>query len=256
MNRLNQNPLITLVCILITLTSVPLSFYLFFAAERSPRLMYAVAPVRSVLAHANEEQGLKVLYRDRAVTKGDVVVVQVAIWNEGRAPIRPEMVLEPIRIRLGPGASLLSSEVAEASRPLSALALVPDPAEPDPSSVGVTWRILEHRDGARIQIVYAGSQEARVVVEGAVEGQRAIEGALSKKDPRRPEWLGAFLMLLLGVALTGGPLHLIIGDWRKRPRDKVTFLVRSLFCAIGVTMVATSLLVLSFLLGPDAPFGV
>jgi len=114
---------------------------------------------------------LRVLHGDQDI-KGDVTAAQVAIWNDGTESIRPENVLSPVCILLHPSVTILEAKVRKVSRGVIGAAV--DASRLADGVVPVTWKILEHNDGAIIQLIFAGSTETDVTVDGTVEGQPTV----------------------------------------------------------------------------------
>jgi len=166
-----SNPWVGLLTAISSVVAVPLAVYLYFAGARTRRLTYFVSPVKTIVVKGGEASTLRVLHGDQDI-KGDVTAAQVAIWNDGTESIRPENVLSPVCILLHPSVTILEAKVRKVSRGVIGAAV--DASRLADGVVPVTWKILEHNDGAIIQLIFAGSTETDVKVDGTVEGQPTV----------------------------------------------------------------------------------
>ena len=94
-----------------TVVSVPLAFYFFLASQADRRLTFAEAPIRAIIYKAGETSDLAVNFHGKEI-KGDMGATQIAIWNDGKLPIRPEHILKTIRIVLEPRCEILQVKIA------------------------------------------------------------------------------------------------------------------------------------------------
>jgi hypothetical protein len=130
-----------------------------------------VNPVKTIVVKAGEASSLRVLHGELEI-RGDVTAAQVAIWNDGTESIRPENVLSPVVILPRPPVPILEAKIRKVSRAIIGAAL--DNSRIADGVVPVSWRILEHSDGAVIQLIFAGSTATDIAVEGTVEGQPTV----------------------------------------------------------------------------------
>jgi hypothetical protein len=166
-----SNPWIGLLTAIFSIVAVPLAIYLYFAGARTRRLTYFVSPVKTIVVKGGEASTLRVLHGDQEI-KGDVTAAQVAIWNEGTESIRSENVLSPVRIVLRPPVPILEAKIRKVSRGVTGIGV--DASSLSEGVLPVAWKILEHSDGAVIQLIFAGSTETDVAVEGTLEGQPTV----------------------------------------------------------------------------------
>lgn len=223
-----SNPWIGLLTAIFSVVAVPLAIYLYFAGARTRRLTYFVDPVETIVVKGGEASTLRVLHGGQDI-KGDVTAAQVAIWNDGTESIRSENVLSPVCILLHPSVPVLEARIRKVSRGVIGAAV--DPSRLADGVVPVTWKILEHNDGAVVQLIFAGSAKTDIAVEGIVEGQPAV---LAIKPPykvqspteqvahRRRETLGMAIGLCV-VAIVVLLLHWLIRT--KAPLDPIDRLI-------------------------------
>lgn len=169
------------------------------------RLSFAVAAERSVLVTPQNQDGLKVSFQDMEITNEHVFVARMAVWNAGTQAIRPENVLEPVRIAWSNDARLLTARVVKGERDLIKPSL--DVSTAAEGHVGVSWAIMERDDGFWIELVMAGSPTAAIQLKGVVEGKAGIQGRDDgRKRPPNVKWswpqrFGLTFITLLALAV-------------------------------------------------------
>ena len=152
-----------------SIISLPLALYLFLAGQARPRLTMYVHPVRTAVVKSGQTSGLKVLFNNRE-TGPNVTAAQIAIWNDGSAPIHRENILEGITLRLDPDYTILEASIRKVTRAVTGFQI--SPTSPDQRLLTLQWRILEAGDGAIIQIIYDGpASVGRFMLHGTIEGQ-------------------------------------------------------------------------------------
>jgi hypothetical protein len=166
-----SNPWIGLLGTVFTVLGVGLAIYFYFAGARTRKLTYFVSPVKTIVVKGGEASTLRVLHGDQDI-KGDVTAAQVAIWNDGTESIRSENVLSSVCIVLHPSVPVLEAKIRKVSRGVIGAAV--DASRLPDGVIPVTWKILEHNDGAVIQLIFAGPTETEIAVEGTVEGQPTV----------------------------------------------------------------------------------
>lgn len=124
-------------------------------------------PVRSVFLNKNAPAALEVRIHGEPLLHRDVFAVQLALWNTGNQSVRPENVLEPLTFIPEGGTEIIETKVLRRTREVCGLrANVEDGGK----RARVDWAILEHNDGAVVQLVLVGDQQCRIGLKGTVEG--------------------------------------------------------------------------------------
>lgn len=165
---------------LIGLLGIPLSVWLYFASNRSPKLTYYVHPVRTSIVKSMDTKGLQVSFAGKEI-KGDISTAQVSIWNAGKQAIKPVDILTPIQIVTAGNTQILTANLGKVGRPVSDTKL--DESQLDRGIIGLSWRIFERGDGCVIQMIYSGDINKAVTVTGDIEGQRSISKLENVKRP-------------------------------------------------------------------------
>ena len=139
--------------------------------SKSRDLAVFVNPTRTTVVKSGQSSDLHVVYRGQGVST-DVSALQVEIWNAGKESIRTEHILSPVVLTTSPRVPILEARLRHVTRPVSDISL--DTTHLADGAVGGSWKILEHNDGAAIQLILAGPPTESVVPAGIVEGQQGI----------------------------------------------------------------------------------
>jgi hypothetical protein len=220
-----------------------------------------VNPVKTIVVKGGEASTLRVLHGDQDI-KGDVTAAQVAIWNDGTESIRPENVLSPVCILLRPSVTILEAKIRKVSRGVVGAAV--DASRLTEGVVPVTWKILEHNDGAVIQLIFAGSTETDIAVDGTVEGQPTVLHVKPSHKVHSPAEQLALerRQTQVLVALPTIAFLLVLVSWlvlraniRSRTGDESDKLVKIFIWADAVMLCIILLLAWRDLRQPGPPFG-
>ena len=261
--RLFQNPIIGMIGSAAGVIGLILTIYFAHQSTKRRNLVFYVNPAQAVVVKTGEASRLRVLYGNEELTS-DVTAAQVAIWNDGNESIRPENILQEIMIRTVPAVPILEATVRKTSRPVVSFAL--DHSQFAHGELGVSWNILEHDDGAVIQLVYAGPPTTKIEASGVVEGQQNIDhphgwGTKPSEDDQKlytPTLkLMAWTMIVLGamMALSVSIRFVRTGRLPVLPtRSFPGFMVRSVFVVGPLFYIGMGLFLL-FKLPPTPPFG-
>jgi hypothetical protein len=144
--------------------------YFYYASKAYRSLTFYVPPVKSVIVSGGQLSDLQVFFRKKPVQ--NVTIAQMAIWNRGNEAIRKEHALDQIKIVLRPATPILKASVIKVTRPV--VEFTCDESQMETGSVPLSWNILEQDDGALVQVVYAGSSNVQLDLEGDIEGQKKI----------------------------------------------------------------------------------
>jgi hypothetical protein len=187
----SRNPVFGLVGFLVGVVSLGATVYFGLEALKSRDLSLLVNPAKTTIVKAGQSSDLHVLYKGQSVST-DVTALQVEIWNAGKESIRPEHILSPIILQMSPKVPILEVRLRRISRPVCQIAL--DESQLADGKLGVSWRILEHNDGAIIQLIVAGPSGVTVAGQGSVEGDPTVRLTTA----RRSSWasIGNLIVLL------------------------------------------------------------
>ena len=200
------NPVVSLIGTIGTLAGIVVSVWLYQGALRDPELVYSLHPDRTLIVDKDRPSDLQVSFAGQPLQNTQVSSLKVAVWNRGHASIRSENVIEPVFIALKPPLPILTARIVQGTHDYTGIAL--DLGEAAHGRVGVSWKILDHLDGAAIQIIYAGTDYPSVRAVGVIESQ----GEPRRQFGRAPAGM-VMTMVLLGlprwIAITIGCFALL-----------------------------------------------
>jgi hypothetical protein len=181
-NLLTKNLWMLVLLAVSTLISSPLAIYLYVASIQEPGLTYSVRPVRSVIAQAGAYSDLTVQYKSQPIASS-VTAASIALWNDGKKPALSTDLLSPVQFHLPPGHRILEAKILRTTRNVLGFEL--DQTHIASGVLGIRFKVLEHDDGALIQVIYEGDQFVRIDGEGSAIGQPSlIAGAVgSRREP-------------------------------------------------------------------------
>jgi hypothetical protein len=179
--RFFSNPLVGVIGAVASLCGVALAIYFYSMSTNTRELTYMVHPVKAVVVRGGQTSRLSITLDGRPV-QGDVTTAQVACWNAGRSSIRKDQILRPVVLRTSPPVPIVDATIRKETRPdITRLCL--DKSNFQGGEVGVSWNIMEGNDGGVIQLVFIGDTKTEVILDGTIEGQRAV----SRSKGRPPD---------------------------------------------------------------------
>jgi hypothetical protein len=176
---------------LASIIALPFAVFPGLAAPHK-NLSFCINPVRTPIVQISKRSDVSVSYKGKPVA-GNVTVVQVAIWNAGREPIKGDDILKRINLRTGTN-EIMEISILKETRDVSDFQL--DSNKSATNSAGIKWRILEKNDGALLQIVYSGGSDIPVTLDGVLVGQPSPN--VVKSGQRRTESSLVYSGVLIG----------------------------------------------------------
>lgn len=210
-----------------------LSIYFYFAAIAERRPIFLLDDTsRAVIASKQEmaDSAIAVTRRDGKPVERDINIAKFYFWNDGALAIKQEEVLKPVRLYVENG-EILAHKITRISRDV----VEPKLAQSAPDSLVLSARILEKDDGFAGHILYEGPKNAKIKLEGVIQGVGEIEFC-SCLIPKKPWFLllsGAGYIALLCVLLFD-----LIRRWKRRNTEDRARL-RSLALATVLAAVLT-----------------
>jgi hypothetical protein len=223
------NPLVGLVSFLIGFVSLGATVYFGLQSLKSRDLSLYLNPTKTTIVKSGQASDLHVLYRGQPIT-ADVTALQVAIWNAGKEPIRPEHFLTPIMIETSPKAPILEARIQRLTRPETQFTVKADQAAE--GKVEISWRILEHNDGALLQFIVAGGTATVVVPRGTIEGQRNVQ-IFERKDSL---WVKLVILLIVGscISYIDSLMRRVIANAQRGVRSRIPIIAMLVALAIMI----------------------
>jgi hypothetical protein len=122
-----------------------------------------------------------VYYEGKELTS-DLTSVQIALWNAGKESVKRENILSKIiTLSFEPQSSILEARAKKVTRGIVNFQL--DMSRSANGILNCSWDVFEPGDGALLEVFYAGSVSAKLVVDGVVESQVPIREGMEKGQP-------------------------------------------------------------------------
>ena len=172
--------------ILVGIVGIAAAVYFGLTSRRRRELLFSVNPVRTKVVTSGQATDLKVSYRDEPFGDIDVTAVQLAIWNAGYESIKKEHVRKEIVVTTKPQVRILEASVRTGS-PDTGFKLLDSTDSKVEGRVPVSWEILERNEGASIQLLYIGTSEVDILVEGLIEGQGRAKQIVTSSSLKSPQ---------------------------------------------------------------------
>jgi hypothetical protein len=169
--RIFNRPYLLVLSWIITVISIFVAVFFYLESRDVPQLAYTIKPVRGIVVRGGKSSKLTVQYAERKV-ETDITAAQLVLWNEGKHAIKRAAILRPIIIHTETNAPILEASIKKTTNEIIGLKLNHEENQQD--RVIVSWDILEQGEGGTIQIVYEGSPDMKLLIDGAVEGQKQI----------------------------------------------------------------------------------
>jgi hypothetical protein len=196
-----SNPLVGIIGSVASVISLFLAIYFYVEGKETPLLTYYVNPVKAVVVKAGQASRLTTSF-DNKIIETDITATQIALWNQGKQAIKKDQILKPIVIYTENNTPILEATIRKTRREVSQLSLNAD--ESQKGRITILWNILEHNDGAVIQLIYAGNPSINIFADGIIQGQTQIErqseGAFTSADRRAFRVIG-YVLLGFGIVL-------------------------------------------------------
>jgi hypothetical protein len=231
---------------IIGIIGLPLSIYLYVESIQKPKLCYAINPVRTSILKKGQFSELNVSMGGTPITN-DLTAVQIAIWNAGNLPIRHDDILKPIVIRSKVNALVYKITIM-ATRDVTGFR----PGPHSSTEYGMDWTILEHNDGALIQIFYGGDENVDFTIDGILIGQKTPVKLVKPNITFRATIVNAFTFTSWIVVFLSTKLE------KKFPFWRTGFGWALILCSLAISAAALSWALISVLIAiahHTTPFG-
>jgi hypothetical protein len=225
-----------------TVIGILLAVYFYSEQREFRKLTYYVHPVKAVVVKAGQASELTAIYADKPI-KTDITAAQVALWNQGKLPIKGNDVLKPIVLHTTDKSPILEATIRKVSRDVIKLQLQPHEAQN--GRIAISWQILEQNDGGIIQLIYAGSPDVDILFEGVIEGQNKIERIVYPEKIQSPDeqytvaTSGRYFFLFVVIFIVG-TFSLVVIKYLKRRRPLIgreewfVFIILAIMIGLGL----------------------
>ena len=156
--------------ITVGIISTAIAIFFGITSRKHRKLLFSINPIRTKIVTSNQATALKVSYRDESLGNVDITAVQFAIWNAGNEPIKETHIRKPICITTMPKVRILEATLRTATPESKFTVSIPTNPKVKGNAM-VKWETLERKEGASIQLLYLGTQDVVISLDGFIEGQ-------------------------------------------------------------------------------------
>lgn len=162
---------------------------LFSISQTSRELVYAVSPIRTEVVSMGQATRLQIMHDGVDLGNVDITAAKIAIWNSGEESIRTENILKDIIIQTDPIVPIFEVSIVKYYRDadVTGFSILESKELLGTGKVPVSWHILERNDGACIQLIYLGSTDVNINVEGLIEGIGEVGSVDTNINIRSPD---------------------------------------------------------------------
>ena len=191
---------------IITVVSLFLAYYWHAQSvqERAPRYYVGSERTRIVDTSITAPPQLQVLYKGKDLN-ANVSALILYFWNDGKLSIKAADILEPLAIQLDSNCDILDARILKVSREVTKFAKG-EISESAKNSLPIAFNILEHGDGALLQIIYAGPPNTQVRMTGTIEGPgtpKEVTVVQANRETRKSKKVEVYVAWISVVGMTG-----------------------------------------------------
>jgi hypothetical protein len=180
-----------------------LAIFFYEASIREPNLTYYISPTRAAFVQKKNLNNFSVTYQGLAIT-GDLSSAEIQIWNDGKAAIHKADILKPITLKTPNGEPFYTEYFT--NNDVVGFELL-NSSNMQSGVLTMDWKILQHNDGVKLQVIYGGSVDLPLTLNGVIEGQQQGITHYQSKNVSWKNKLAIFfiapIILLVGLFLLG-----------------------------------------------------
>jgi hypothetical protein len=195
-------------------------YYFLYVGTKEREPTFYLDPLRTTIIDRSTATTapITLLKRNGDSIDSDVVSVYFYFFNQGKETIKQENIYSPLRITLSDSAEILDYKILKVSRDVSGVELIEDTVK---GGLLINFHALEYNDGFAGQLIYEGSKDARVIIEGGIEGTTAFKDKLSNVDP-------LYVVIALAILLIAAYILLVMNKRNTKVVPKFLFVFSAL----------------------------
>ena len=152
------------------------SYYFYEQSKSERQPIFVVDPQRTQILSEKTliSAPIKVFTSNGREICSGLTSVRFYFWNMGKISIRPNNILEPLKISIADSnARIIDFKILKSARPISKVSLKYDSLSQE-RKIEINLNILEKNDGITGQIIYEGNPKSKINISGVIEGTSAI----------------------------------------------------------------------------------
>lgn len=188
----------------IAVLSIMLSVYFYLESLQKREPYYLLHSSSQIYTKAVSSPKITVIDSAGKPVEGDIHVLELSFWNNGKLSIELADVRTPVFIEFPSGYRLLDSKVVRESKPaVSAFKmseLQPNGASP---RVQLQWAHLDPALGARLQFIYVGEANPKLSFKGDILDAEILDGSglLKRVGAKWVSFVALIAILFVGTGL-------------------------------------------------------
>jgi hypothetical protein len=198
----------------ITITIV-FGYYFLYIGNRERKPTFYLDPTRTTILDKQNAANapLQLLKSNGDTITSDVTSVYFYFFNQGKETIKKENVYSPLKIVLSDSTEILDFKILKVARFVSGMGLTRDTLD---NSLLIDFKALEKDDGLVGQLIFEGSKNASISLEGGIDGVKNFETTLSSIDP-------LYLMIAIVIFLVASYVFLVLSKRNPKNSPKLIF---------------------------------
>ena len=149
--------------------SFSFALWSYSTTQQKPQLTFVQDPNTVTVVSTENNSNLEAYYKKNKIENG-LVSSQISIWNAGTKNIRPEMVLEEVKLFVEQGEiQIYDVDLVAMNRNVVQFQI--DKSDLINGVIPIKWRILEDEDGAILNILHSSEESVSFGMSGVIEDQ-------------------------------------------------------------------------------------
>lgn len=196
------------------LITIIFGYYFLYVGEKQREPTFYVDPLRTmIIDRANAADApLQLLKPNHDTITADVSSVYFYFFNQGRETIKRENIYSPLKVKLDTGSEILYYKVLKTSRRVSGIEVTKDTID---NSLTIDFNALEKDDGFVGQIIFEGSKDTPLILEGGIDGVKEFKSELVSISP-------IYFLAALFIFLIAAYIFLLLS--KRNPKSVPKFL--------------------------------
>lgn len=196
--------------------TIVFGYYFIYVGERHREPTFYVDPVKTMIIDKTTaaDAPIQLLKANHDTITSDVVSAYFYFFNQGQETIKRENIYSPIKVKVDTGAEILYFKIIKSAREVSGINLSQDTVD---NSIAVDFKALEKDDGFVGQVIYEGSLNTKLFVEGGVDGAKEFKGELNSIRP-------LYILIALFIFLVAAYILLLMAKGTSKSVPKFLFI--------------------------------
>lgn len=196
--------------------TIVFGYYFLYVGEKQREPTFYVDPIKTMIIDRTTaaDAPIQLLKANQDTITSDVVSAYFYFFNQGQETIKRENVYSPLKIKVDTASEILYFKVIKTARDVSGITVSKDTTD---NSMLVDFKALEKDDGFVGQLIYEGSLDTEIRIEGGIEGAKEFKSELNSIDP-------TYVLVSIFIFLVAAYILLILGKRNTKSVPKFLFI--------------------------------